>query len=76
MCHVLKSDATLLLSFGGSMKPQMAAVGLLSLPKSFCITLVEGKFMKRMNKGCYIAAILMVRVFLGDKIKQVGTFPK
>lgn len=76
MYHVLKSEATLLLSFGGSLRPQMAAACLQSLPESFPITLAEGKFMKHMNERCYIGAILMVRLFLRDGIKQADMFPK
>lgn len=76
MYHVLKSEVTLVLSFGGSTKPHMAAACLQPLPESFPITLAEGKFMKHMNKRWYIVASLMVRVFLRDNIKQVDMFPK
>lgn len=75
LSYALQSKVTLLLSFGGTVKPQII-VQLESLPESFFFALAEGKSTKHMNKRCYVVAILMVTQFLRDNTIQVDTFPK
>lgn len=48
----------------------------LFFPESFPITLVEGKFMKHMNKRCYIAVILMVKSILRRQNQASGYVSK